>query len=78
MADRLESLFDSMLFFWFVIPLFVGLLEQISGGTPVRFSELFAPVLTTPFLLWHRLGFLFSEYCFRPAPAARPEMSSAS
>lgn len=27
-------------------------------------------MLTTPFLLWHRLGFLFSEYCFRPDPGS--------
>ena len=52
-----------MLLFWFFIPVCVGTIEQMLCGEPVKIAALVGPVLSTPFLLWHRLGFLLTE-CF--------------
>ena len=52
-----------MLLFWFFIPVCVGTIEQILCGEPVKIAALVGPALSTPFLLWHRLGFLLTE-CF--------------
>ena len=50
-----------MLLFWFFIPVCVGTIEQILRGEPVKIAALVGPALSTPFLLWHRLGFLLTE-----------------
>lgn len=52
-----------MLLFWFFIPVCVGTIEQMLCGEPVKIAALVGPALSTPFLLWHRLGFLLTE-CF--------------
>ena len=50
-----------MLLFWFFIPICVGTIEQMLRGEPVKIAALVGPALSTPFLLWHRLGFLLTE-----------------
>ena len=50
-----------MLLFWFFIPICVGTIEQKLRGEPVKIAALIGPALSTPFLLWHRLGFLLTE-----------------
>ena len=50
-----------MLLFWFFIPICVGTIEQMLRGEPVKIAALIGPALSTPFLLWHRLGFLLTE-----------------
>jgi len=52
-----------MLLFWIYIPICVGLIEQMLRGEPIGIAALVGPALSTPFLLWHRLGFLLTE-CF--------------
>ena len=56
--------------FWFAIPVCVGILEQVLCGEPTKIAELILSALLTPFLLWHRLGFLLSEYCLHPDPGS--------
>ena len=57
------KLVSSMLLFWFVIPICVGTIEQMLYGESIKIAALVGPALSTPFLLWHRLGFLLTE-CF--------------
>ena len=68
--NRFAKLVLFMFLFWFVIPICVGILEQVLCGEPTKIAELILPALLTPFLLWHRLGFLLSEYCFHPDPGS--------
>ncbi len=50
-----------MLLFWFFIPICVGTIEQMLRGEPVKIAALVGPALSSPFLLWQRLGFLLTE-----------------
>lgn len=64
------KLVSFMFLFWFVVPICAGILEQVLREDPTKIAELILPALLTPFLLWHRLVFLFSEYCFHPDPGS--------